>query len=220
MGLSTLHARRFFEILRVICASFLEHRLICVSFGSSDRYVHPFGAPTDMCVLRKHRVICASFGSTRLMCVGYPSIVRVWQGADRRGARRMHEGHMDASGLLYASADAKNKLGGSNGLARKKNWLSGSARLESRRGAAWLQQTREAAQLGRTLCRHGLATAPDLTFVDGSERQTRDRGGKDEDPPMLDRSMNDWRLDKKGKDANEVERDWLPGRWRQAATDW
>ncbi|KAA0067883.1 hypothetical protein E6C27_scaffold138G00370 [Cucumis melo var. makuwa] len=34
--------------------------------------------------------------------------VRVWRGADRRGARRMREGHMDASGFLYASADSKN----------------------------------------------------------------------------------------------------------------
>ena len=31
--------------------------------------------------------------------------VRVQRGADRRGARRMREGHMDASGFLYASAD-------------------------------------------------------------------------------------------------------------------
>ncbi|TYK18077.1 gag protease polyprotein [Cucumis melo var. makuwa] len=31
--------------------------------------------------------------------------VREWRGADRRGARRMREGHMDASGFLYASAD-------------------------------------------------------------------------------------------------------------------
>ncbi|TYJ96586.1 gag protease polyprotein [Cucumis melo var. makuwa] len=31
--------------------------------------------------------------------------VRVQQGTDRRGARRMREGHMDASGFLYASAD-------------------------------------------------------------------------------------------------------------------
>ncbi|KAA0060796.1 gag protease polyprotein [Cucumis melo var. makuwa] len=43
------------------------------------------------------RLICASFGITRL--------VRVWRGADRRGARRMREGHMDASGFLYASAN-------------------------------------------------------------------------------------------------------------------
>ncbi|KAA0041921.1 ty3-gypsy retrotransposon protein [Cucumis melo var. makuwa] len=34
------------------------------------------------------------------------SQVRVWRGAYRRGARRMREGHMDASGFLYASADA------------------------------------------------------------------------------------------------------------------
>ncbi|TYK29835.1 gag-protease polyprotein [Cucumis melo var. makuwa] len=33
------------------------------------------------------------------------SQVRVWRGADRRGARRMREGHMDASGFLYASTD-------------------------------------------------------------------------------------------------------------------
>ncbi|KAA0048434.1 ty3-gypsy retrotransposon protein [Cucumis melo var. makuwa] len=33
------------------------------------------------------------------------SPVRVQRGADRRGARRMREDHMDASGFLYASAD-------------------------------------------------------------------------------------------------------------------
>ncbi|KAA0054652.1 protein Ycf2-like [Cucumis melo var. makuwa] len=32
--------------------------------------------------------------------------VRVWRGADRRGARRIREGRMDASGFLYASADS------------------------------------------------------------------------------------------------------------------
>ena len=31
--------------------------------------------------------------------------VRVQRGADQRGARRMCEGHMDASGFIYASAD-------------------------------------------------------------------------------------------------------------------
>ncbi|TYK14867.1 gag/pol protein [Cucumis melo var. makuwa] len=53
------------------------------------------------------RLICASFGITRLICASFEitGLVRVWRGADRRGARRMREGHMDASGFLYASAD-------------------------------------------------------------------------------------------------------------------
>ncbi|KAA0026239.1 hypothetical protein E6C27_scaffold19G002230 [Cucumis melo var. makuwa] len=55
-------------------------RLICASFGST-------------------RLICASFGSTRLLCR-----VGVQRGADRREAGRMREGHMDASGFLFASA--------------------------------------------------------------------------------------------------------------------
>ncbi|TYK29803.1 gag protease polyprotein [Cucumis melo var. makuwa] len=75
---------------------------------------------TDMCTIRDHltdiyasfeitRLICVSFGIPRLICVsfGIPRLicVRVQRGADGRGARRMREGHMDASGFLYASAD-------------------------------------------------------------------------------------------------------------------
>ncbi|KAA0032779.1 gag protease polyprotein [Cucumis melo var. makuwa] len=37
--------------------------------------------------------------------------VRVQRGADRRGARRMREGHMDVSGFLYASADVRVQRG-------------------------------------------------------------------------------------------------------------
>ncbi|KAA0040400.1 ty3-gypsy retrotransposon protein [Cucumis melo var. makuwa] len=58
-----------FKILRLIRASFGITRLICASFGIT-------------------RLICASLRITRL--------VRVQRGADRRGARRMREGHMDA----------------------------------------------------------------------------------------------------------------------------
>ncbi|KAA0037256.1 gag-protease polyprotein [Cucumis melo var. makuwa] len=62
----------------------------------------------------KVRLIRASFGITRLICVSFGIIrligvsleVRVQRGADRRGARRIREGHMDASGFLYASADS------------------------------------------------------------------------------------------------------------------
>ncbi|TYK04980.1 hypothetical protein E5676_scaffold143G002030 [Cucumis melo var. makuwa] len=72
-------------ITRLICASFGITRLICASFGIT-------------------RLICASFGITRLICASDEITrlidVRVW-----RGARRMREGHMDASGFLYASAD-------------------------------------------------------------------------------------------------------------------
>ncbi|KAA0046109.1 hypothetical protein E6C27_scaffold157G00350 [Cucumis melo var. makuwa] len=75
---------------RLICASFESTRLICASFGST-------------------RLICASFGSTRLICAFYGTTrllcrVGVQRGADRREAGRMREGHMDASGLLFASA--------------------------------------------------------------------------------------------------------------------
>ncbi|KAA0035502.1 gag protease polyprotein [Cucumis melo var. makuwa] len=69
-----------FGITRLIRASFGITRLICASF-------------------RITRLIRASFGITRLIGV------RVQRGADRRGARRMREGHMDASGFLYSSAD-------------------------------------------------------------------------------------------------------------------
>ncbi|KAA0059780.1 ty3-gypsy retrotransposon protein [Cucumis melo var. makuwa] len=41
----------------------------------------------------------------RRLCVPSDSAVRVQRGADRREARRMREGHMDASGFLYASVD-------------------------------------------------------------------------------------------------------------------
>ncbi|KAA0050682.1 pol protein [Cucumis melo var. makuwa] len=67
----------------MICASFGITRLICASFGIT-------------------RLIGASFGITRLIRVSFEitRLVRV-----QRGARRMREGHMDASGFLYASAD-------------------------------------------------------------------------------------------------------------------
>ncbi|TYJ96186.1 gag protease polyprotein [Cucumis melo var. makuwa] len=64
----------------LIRASFEITRLICVSFGIT-------------------RLIGVSFGVTKLIRV------RVQRGADRRGARRMREGHMDASDFLYVSAD-------------------------------------------------------------------------------------------------------------------
>ncbi|KAA0040416.1 gag protease polyprotein [Cucumis melo var. makuwa] len=67
---------------KVLMLAFGITRLIGVSFGIT-------------------RLICVSFGITRLIRV------RVQQGADRRGARRMREGHMDASGFLYASADVR-----------------------------------------------------------------------------------------------------------------
>ncbi|KAA0067163.1 hypothetical protein E6C27_scaffold38G002380 [Cucumis melo var. makuwa] len=55
------------------------------------------------------RLICASFGSTRLICAFYGTTrllcrVGVQRGADRREAGRMREGHIDASGFLFASA--------------------------------------------------------------------------------------------------------------------
>ncbi|KAA0062237.1 pol protein [Cucumis melo var. makuwa] len=80
--------RASFGITRLIRASFGITRLICASFGIT-------------------RLICASFGVTRLIGVsfGVTRLVRVQRGADRRGARRMREGHMDASGFLYASTD-------------------------------------------------------------------------------------------------------------------
>ncbi|KAA0037354.1 hypothetical protein E6C27_scaffold278G00480 [Cucumis melo var. makuwa] len=89
-----------FGITRLICASFEITRLLCVSFGITRLICASFGIT---------RLICASFGITRLICAsdGITRLidVRVWRGADRRGARRMRKGHMDASGFLYASAD-------------------------------------------------------------------------------------------------------------------
>ncbi|KAA0033088.1 gag protease polyprotein [Cucumis melo var. makuwa] len=78
-----------FEITRLIRVSFGITRLICASFGIT-------------------RLIDASFGITRL--IRAPFGVKVQRGADRREARRMREGHMDASSFLYASADSE-KLG-------------------------------------------------------------------------------------------------------------
>ncbi|KAA0066190.1 ty3-gypsy retrotransposon protein [Cucumis melo var. makuwa] len=76
------------SIVRLIRASFGITRLIRASFGIT-------------------RLICVSFGITRLIYVsfGITRLVRVRRGTDRRGAIRMREGHMDASGFLYASAD-------------------------------------------------------------------------------------------------------------------
>ncbi|TYK13612.1 gag-protease polyprotein [Cucumis melo var. makuwa] len=97
--LATSQARSF-EITRLICSSFGITRLICASFGIMRLLYLSFGIT---------RLICASFGITRLICAsdGITRLidVRVWREADQRGARRMREGHMDASGFLYAFAD-------------------------------------------------------------------------------------------------------------------
>ncbi|TYK08782.1 hypothetical protein E5676_scaffold1300G00090 [Cucumis melo var. makuwa] len=75
-----------FGIIRLICASLGITRLIGVSLGIT-------------------RLIGASFGITRLIRASFGITVKVQQGADRREARRMREGHMDASSFLYASVD-------------------------------------------------------------------------------------------------------------------
>ncbi|KAA0051311.1 hypothetical protein E6C27_scaffold55G00210 [Cucumis melo var. makuwa] len=81
---------------RLICASFGSTRLICASLGITRLIGVSFGIT---------RLIRASFGITRLICAFYGTTrllcrVRVQRGADRRGARRMREGHMDAFGSL------------------------------------------------------------------------------------------------------------------------
>ncbi|TYK31586.1 hypothetical protein E5676_scaffold172G00850 [Cucumis melo var. makuwa] len=81
--------RTSFGITRLICASFGITRLICVSLGITSRIGVSFGIT---------RLIRTSFGITGLMCKGTAR-------ADRREAGRMREGHIDASGFLYASAD-------------------------------------------------------------------------------------------------------------------
>ncbi|KAA0065588.1 hypothetical protein E6C27_scaffold90G00280 [Cucumis melo var. makuwa] len=80
-----------FGSTRLICASFVSTRLICASLGITRLIGVSFGIT---------RLICAFYGTTRLLCR-----VRVQRGADRREAGRMREGHMDASGFLYASTD-------------------------------------------------------------------------------------------------------------------
>ncbi|KAA0067957.1 DNA-directed RNA polymerase I subunit RPA1-like [Cucumis melo var. makuwa] len=89
-----------FGSTRLICASFGSTRLICASFGSTRLICASFGSTRLICAsFGSTRLICASFGSTRLICR-----VGVQRGADRREAGRMREGHMDASGFLFASA--------------------------------------------------------------------------------------------------------------------
>ncbi|TYK11150.1 gag protease polyprotein [Cucumis melo var. makuwa] len=86
----TLRIGVSFGITRLIHASSGITRLIWASFGIT-------------------RLMCASFGITRLICASFEITklirVRVQRGADRRGARKIREGHMDVSGFLYASAD-------------------------------------------------------------------------------------------------------------------
>ncbi|KAA0063395.1 gag protease polyprotein [Cucumis melo var. makuwa] len=87
----TLRIGVSFGITRLIRASFGITRLICGSLGIT-------------------RLIRASFRITGLMCAFYEPLdclrrVRVQRGADRREVGRMREGHMDASGFPYASAD-------------------------------------------------------------------------------------------------------------------
>ncbi|KAA0047130.1 reverse transcriptase [Cucumis melo var. makuwa] len=80
-----------FWITRLICASFGSTRLICASFGITRLIGVSFWIT---------RLICAFYGTTRLLCR-----VRAQRGADRRGAGRMRESHMDASDFLIASVD-------------------------------------------------------------------------------------------------------------------
>ncbi|KAA0067847.1 hypothetical protein E6C27_scaffold2484G00560 [Cucumis melo var. makuwa] len=99
----TLRKCASFGSTRLIYASFGSTRLICVSFGSTRLICASLGIT---------RLIGVSFGITRLICVFYGTTrllyrVRVQRGADRREAGRMREGHMDVSGFLIASADAK-----------------------------------------------------------------------------------------------------------------
>ncbi|KAA0054358.1 hypothetical protein E5676_scaffold302G001790 [Cucumis melo var. makuwa] len=102
-----------FGITRIICASFGITRLICVSFGIT-------------------RLICASFGITRLICAsdGITRLidVRVWQGADRRGARRMSEGHMDASSFFMLPLTCRGFV---------PNRRNGKGRLRRGEGERW-----------------------------------------------------------------------------------
>ncbi|TYK30346.1 hypothetical protein E5676_scaffold575G00100 [Cucumis melo var. makuwa] len=98
-----------------ICASFGSTRLICASFGSTRLICASFESTRLICAsLGITRLIGVSFGITRLICAFYGTIrllcrVRVQRGANRREAGRMREGHMDASGFLYASADVRNE---------------------------------------------------------------------------------------------------------------
>ncbi|TYK27284.1 hypothetical protein E5676_scaffold244G00540 [Cucumis melo var. makuwa] len=88
---------------RLLCASFGITTLICVSFGITRLICTSFGIT---------RLICSSFKITRLICTSdritelievcvlrnhWTVYVRVWRGADQREARRMREGHVDAS---------------------------------------------------------------------------------------------------------------------------
>ncbi|KAA0067478.1 hypothetical protein E6C27_scaffold40G001610 [Cucumis melo var. makuwa] len=97
----TLRICASFGSTRLICASFGSTRLICASLGITRLIGVSFGITR---LIRASsgitRLICAFYGTTKLLCR-----VRVQRGADRREAGRMREGHMDASGFLYASAD-------------------------------------------------------------------------------------------------------------------
>ncbi|TYK20977.1 hypothetical protein E5676_scaffold2217G00060 [Cucumis melo var. makuwa] len=100
-GTCTLRISASFGSTRLICASFGSTRMICASFEStilicaSLEITRLIGVSFGIM-----RLICAFYGTTRLLCR-----VRAQRGADRRGAGRMREGHMDASDFLIASAD-------------------------------------------------------------------------------------------------------------------
>ncbi|KAA0067506.1 mucin-19-like isoform X6 [Cucumis melo var. makuwa] len=94
-----------FEITRLICVSFGIMRPICVSFGITRPICASFGITRLICAsFEITRLICASFGITRLISAsdGITRLidVRVWRVANRRGARRMREGHMDTSSFF------------------------------------------------------------------------------------------------------------------------
>ncbi|KAA0048091.1 hypothetical protein E6C27_scaffold385G001670 [Cucumis melo var. makuwa] len=79
-----------FGIPRLICVSFGITRLICAPFGITRLICGSFGIT---------RLKCASFGITRLICAS-DGIGKGMARADQRGARRMREGHMDASSFF------------------------------------------------------------------------------------------------------------------------
>ncbi|KAA0063716.1 hypothetical protein E6C27_scaffold329G002390 [Cucumis melo var. makuwa] len=141
----------------LICASFGSARLICASFGSTRLICASFGITRLIGVsFWITRLICAFYGTTRLLCR-----VRAQRGADRRGAGRMREGHMDASNFLIASADvfllsSDLSLVQKVGSLQQLHWLGWREELAGRLGIAEAAGQERGAACGR---RRGLTGA-------------------------------------------------------------
>ncbi|TYJ97506.1 gag-protease polyprotein [Cucumis melo var. makuwa] len=93
-----------FGITRLMCISNGNTRLICISDGITRLICVSFEITRliDVCVLRYHKtVLCRVPINKKLMAIALSRpVIKVMYEADRRGARRIREGHMEMFRLM------------------------------------------------------------------------------------------------------------------------